>query len=129
MLFLQGFNTFSNSDKEEDTYEFTEDLSGGVNFSADGFGTNFSTGSSNEGTDFVDSEHIKKVNSMEDILVMDLKGLSPHLVRKVDFVSLEMAYEFHNWYGRQNGFSVRKGKILYSNTGLILQRDFVCHRQ
>jgi hypothetical protein len=77
-----------------------------------------------EGTDF-----FLNIDSMEDILSMNLKGLSPHEARKFQFSSLEMAYEFYNRYARMNGFAVRKGKILRSKKGEILQRNFVCHRQ
>ncbi|GAU39419.1 hypothetical protein TSUD_323670 [Trifolium subterraneum] len=77
-----------------------------------------------EGTDI-----LLNIDSMEDILSMNLKGLSPHETRKFHFSSLEMAYEFYNRYARMNEFSVRKSKILYNKKGEILQRTFVCHKQ
>jgi hypothetical protein len=76
-----------------------------------------------------DTDFFLNIDSMEDILSMNLKGLSPHEARKFQFSSLEMAYEFYNRYARMNGFAVRKGKILRSKKGEILQRNFVCHRQ
>ncbi|XP_039684068.1 protein FAR1-RELATED SEQUENCE 5 [Medicago truncatula] len=75
------------------------------------------------------SEEIIYIDNKEDILCMDLKGTSPHETRKFEFSSLDMAYEFYNWYARMNGFAVRKSKMIKSNKGEILQQTFVCHRQ
>ena len=74
-------------------------------------------------------EEIIYIDNKEDILCMDLKGSSPHETRKFEFSSLDMAYEFYNWYARMNGFAARKSKMIKSNKGEILQQNFVCHRQ
>ncbi|XP_058753695.1 protein FAR1-RELATED SEQUENCE 5-like [Vicia villosa] len=74
-------------------------------------------------------ENIINIDSMEDILSMDLKRLSPHETRKIQFSSLDMAYAFYNQYAKMNGFAVCKSNILRSKKGETLERIFVCHRQ
>ena len=90
-------------------------------------------GSDAEGVDYGDMEEdgshdedqSVQVDSVEDIVALDLSGLGPRIV----FGSLDIAFEFYKSYGRANGFSVRKGKLLYCKTGEIVQRTFVCHIQ
>jgi len=94
-------------------------------------------GSDAEGVDYGDMEEdgshnegqFVQVDSVEDIVALDLSGLGPLFVRRIVFGSLDIAFEFYKSYGRANGFSVRKGKLLYCKTGEIVQRTFVCHRQ
>ncbi|XP_058741737.1 protein FAR1-RELATED SEQUENCE 5-like [Vicia villosa] len=65
-------------------------------------------------------ENIINIDSMEDILSMHQKRLSPHDIRKIQFSSLDMAYVFYNQYAKMNGFAVCKSKILRSKKGEIV---------
>ncbi|XP_057432354.1 protein FAR1-RELATED SEQUENCE 5-like [Lotus japonicus] len=56
------------------------------------------------------------INNEDDILMIDLKNLCPDKVSMMSFISLDIAYLFYTWYGRVNGFSVRKSSILRSKT-------------
>lgn len=69
------------------------------------------------------------INNKQDILSMDLVSLGPEDLSDCHFASLEVAYLFYNWYGRVNGFSTRKGKILINIKGEAIQQTFMCHRQ
>lgn len=73
-------------------------------------------------------ENCFNIDSLDDIVVIDLKGLSPHKMRKVDFATLDMAYEFYHWDAILNGFAARKSKVIRSKKDDILQQTFVCHR-
>lgn len=66
---------------------------------------------------------------MQDIVSMELRLLGPVDLSICHFVSMDLAYMFYNWYGRMNGFSARKGKILRNSKGEVVQQTFLCHRQ
>ncbi|RHN78972.1 putative transcription factor FAR family [Medicago truncatula] len=94
-------------------------------------------GSDEEGVDYGDMEedgsddenqHIQ-VDSADDIVALDLSGLGPLFVRRIEFGSQDIAYEFYKSYGRANGFTVRKGKLLYCKSGEVVQLTFLCHRE
>ncbi|XP_057452594.1 protein FAR1-RELATED SEQUENCE 7-like [Lotus japonicus] len=70
------------------------------------------------------------INNEDDILMIDLKNLCPDKVSMLSFISLDIAYLFYTWYGRVNGFSVRRSSILRSKTSHeVLQQTFVCSRE
>ncbi|KAJ1427978.1 Zinc finger, PMZ-type [Sesbania bispinosa] len=73
------------------------------------------------------SEHCIGINSEQDIRNLDLENFSPHDISKYDFASMDLAYLFYREYGKANGFSIRKGKILYSKkTREELQQEYFC---
>ncbi|KAJ1415873.1 FAR1 DNA-binding domain [Sesbania bispinosa] len=93
---------------------------------------------------FVDDEHLNNnsgdeanggiegqvcihINSEHDITNMDWDSFVPNDISKYDFANMDLSYKFYKAYGKANGFSVRKGKILYSKkTGEELQREYFC---
>ncbi|XP_020205882.1 protein FAR1-RELATED SEQUENCE 5-like [Cajanus cajan] len=83
----------------------------------------------NEGRfEVFDSENGVIVYSLDDIFNLDLH-LSPHELKNVQFVSVEMAYLFYYWFARVNGFAARKSKILRNIKGEKLQQTFVCFKE
>ncbi|KAJ1413782.1 Zinc finger, PMZ-type [Sesbania bispinosa] len=86
-------------------------------------------GNENEGSENELSEHIC-IDNFQDIVKNNLVSKSPEqIMLKYDFVSLEMAYVFYSWYGRFNGFAVRKSKISYNCRKEIVGRDFLCNKE
>ncbi|XP_057432878.1 putative protein FAR1-RELATED SEQUENCE 10 [Lotus japonicus] len=70
------------------------------------------------------------INSLNDILAMDLKNLVPVDMINYDFLDSDVAYLFYHWYGRANGFAVRKSRKVHSSIdGILLQQNYVCHRE
>lgn len=69
------------------------------------------------------------INNKQDILGLDLLSMGPQEISYCHFASLDIAFMFYNWYGRVNGFSARKGKILRNTKGEVLQQTFLCHKQ
>jgi len=125
--------------ENRDNGEFEED--GGSGQPEDGEGVNYGDmeedGSDEEGVDYGDMEEDGsddenqriQVDNADDIVALDLSGLGPLFLRRIEFGSLDIAYEFYKSYGRANGFTVRKGKLLYCKLGEVVQRTFVCHRE
>ncbi|KAJ1386341.1 FAR1 DNA-binding domain [Sesbania bispinosa] len=70
------------------------------------------------------------IDNFQDIIKNNLVSQNPEqIMLKYDFVSLDMAYGFYNWYGRFNGFSVRKSKISYNCQKEVVGRDFLCNKE
>lgn len=67
-----------------------------------------------------------EINGLIDVLKIDMKNISSEDVGRYDFGDLEAAYLFYSWYGRMNGFSVRKSRVVKSRNGEKLQQTFVC---
>ncbi|KAK7406813.1 hypothetical protein VNO78_08446 [Psophocarpus tetragonolobus] len=44
------------------------------------------------------------INSVDDIVNMDLRNLTPDEASNMHFVSLDIAYQFYHWYARSKGF-------------------------
>ena len=59
-----------------------------------------------------DTEAEFEINNEDDILNIDLKTFVPDAIRKLSFISLDVACLFYTWSGRVNGFSVRKKHIV-----------------
>lgn len=62
-----------------------------------------------------------EINGLVDVLKIDMKNISSEDVGRYDFGDLEAAYLFYSWYGRMNGFSVRKSRVVKSRNGEKLQ--------
>ncbi|XP_057432985.1 protein FAR1-RELATED SEQUENCE 5-like [Lotus japonicus] len=69
------------------------------------------------------------IDSLQDILRIDLKNLCPLDTSSYEFCDAEVAYLFYKWYARVNGFAVRKNNILRDKTEEVIQRRYVCSRQ
>ncbi|KAJ1399452.1 FAR1 DNA-binding domain [Sesbania bispinosa] len=73
------------------------------------------------------SEDCIGINSEQDIRNLDLENFIPHDITKYDFASMDLAYLFYWEYGKANGFSIRKGNILYSKkTREELHQEYFC---
>ena len=72
--------------------------------------------------------HMITVDGVEDMGNINFKVMSCGDVKKYSFLNLEVAYTFYNMYGRVNGFSARKNKVVRSKGGDILQQSFVYHK-
>ncbi|KAJ1403466.1 MULE transposase domain [Sesbania bispinosa] len=71
-----------------------------------------------------------RIDTLQDLIKIDLVKFSPHEITKYDFRSLEVANLFYEWYAGMNGFECRKGKVITSRkSGRILQQNFLCNRQ
>ncbi|XP_057426320.1 uncharacterized protein LOC130719727 [Lotus japonicus] len=70
-----------------------------------------------------------KIDTLQDTLRIDLKKLVPLDLMNYEFLDSEVAYLFYHWYGRVNGFAVRKSRKIHNKEGLLIQRNFVCHRE
>lgn len=119
----QGLDNLSFGVEEKGTQENMQNTNGDL------FGSEYDIGGSTEPMQCEDNGAIINIDSMEDIHRIDMKSLSPHEMRKAQFASLDLDYEFYNLYARAYGFSVRKSKIEQSKSGDIFQRTFVCHKQ
>lgn len=69
------------------------------------------------------------IDSMQDIVGLDLSRIGPEELSRLYFASLELAFLFYNWYGRINGFLARMVEILRNSKGEVVQQTFMCHRQ
>ncbi|KAJ1422125.1 FAR1 DNA-binding domain [Sesbania bispinosa] len=68
-------------------------------------------------------------DDFNDIKKIDMKNIGEDDLRKYDFADLDVAHNFYRWYGRSNGFSVRKSNVVPNSKGDILQQTFVCSTQ
>jgi hypothetical protein len=55
-----------------------------------------------------DEDQYVQADSVEDIVALDLSGLWSLLVRRIEFGSLDLAYELYKSYGRANEFSIKQ---------------------
>ncbi|KAJ1377177.1 MULE transposase domain [Sesbania bispinosa] len=77
-----------------------------------------------EGEEFLSEESVQDdcfeevimMDDFNDIKKFDMKNISEDDLRKYDFADLDVAHKFYRWYGRSNGFSVRKSNVV-SNRG------------
>lgn len=69
------------------------------------------------------------INGLVDVVNIDMKDIRREDVSRYDFADLEVAYLFYCWYGRVNGFSPRKDRVVRKKNGDILQQTFVCSRE
>lgn len=60
---------------------------------------------------------------------IDLKNFCPSQINYYEFSNFDLAFTFYEWYGKTNGFSVRKGTMLKSNKSKVLQQQFTCYIQ
>ncbi|KAJ1416399.1 MULE transposase domain [Sesbania bispinosa] len=75
---------------------------------------------SDEGEEFLNEESVQDdcfedvimINDFNDIKKIDMKNISEDDVCKYEFDDLDVAHEFFSWYGRLNGFSVRKSNVV-----------------
>jgi hypothetical protein len=67
------------------------------------------------------------IDSVDDIVKMDMHNLQNEDVSKLLFGSLEVAYNFYCWFAKMNGFAVRKGQVIKNKNGDVLQQTFVCN--
>ncbi|XP_057418155.1 protein FAR1-RELATED SEQUENCE 5-like [Lotus japonicus] len=103
-----GYGDEMNSDAEEDDNADVEDI-------------NVSLPNAVQG--------MVKIDNLQDILGIDLKQLVPLDLMNYEFLDSEVAYLFYHWYGRVNGFAVRKSRKIHNKEGLLIQRNFVCHKE
>ncbi|KAJ1415153.1 MULE transposase domain [Sesbania bispinosa] len=90
-----------------------------------------------EGEEFLSEESVQNdcfedvimIDDFNDIKKIDMKNISEDDLRKYDFADLDVAHKFYIWYGRSNGFSVRKSNVVSNSKGDILQQTFVCSAQ
>ncbi|GAU19941.1 hypothetical protein TSUD_95450 [Trifolium subterraneum] len=74
-------------------------------------------------------QDIVNIDTIDDIVSLDLKGVWPIMAKNLEFGSLDIANRFYEVYARANGFSIRKGRILRTKDKNIVQRTFLCHRE
>ena len=70
------------------------------------------------------------IDSIESIRRIDFSCLEAEDVENFEFSDLQVAYEFYNFYGKVNGFGIRRHKVGRTRTveKKILWQTFVCCR-
>lgn len=59
------------------------------------------------------------IDSKVDVNRLDVLNVSDDDMKLLDFVDLEVTYEFFRWYGRIVGFSIHKIHLIQINRGNI----------
>jgi hypothetical protein len=65
------------------------------------------------------------IEGVDDIVKMDMFYLQNEDVSKLQFESLDVAYNFYCWFAKMNDFSVRKGQVIKNKNGDVIQQTFV----
>jgi hypothetical protein len=122
---------------EDDSGDMNDDDSGDVNGNSDSEGyTDENVDDDLEGNydDVNEStsshpslEESFVIDGVEDIVKMNMFNLQIEDVAKLQFGSLEVAYNFYCWFAKMNGFAVRKGQVIKNKNGDVLQQTFVCN--
>jgi len=62
---------------------------------------------------------------VDDIVKMEMFNLQNEDVAKLQFRSLQVAYNFYCCFAKMNGFAIRKGQVIKNKHGDVLQQTFV----
>jgi hypothetical protein len=83
--------------------------------------------------DDVHDESVQQEGSINNALVgerlVNVNSIASDEILKLEFGTVDEAYEFYYRYGRCKGFAIRKGDVRSNSSGIITMREFVCNKQ